>query len=369
MTQTYVDNQKLLNDVCKEIEQCDQVGLDTEFMRESTYAPKLCLIQLIVDERVLCIDPMALDHLDPFYEAINHAGRTKILHSARQDLEVFYRSSGLVIGPIFDTQVAAAFLGHRSQIGYATLVQELVGVELKKDQTRTNWARRPLKPAQIDYALDDVRYLPQLTSALVALLKEQGKDQWALSAMQELTSPEALMASLEYPVERLKGFKRLKPREKAIARAMVEWREKKAKETDRPRRWILDDKQICLFAHQKFDGTLERIEDTIRNNKATGHSYAKEIHEQLHSPQLESSAPEAPADFGRRPSASEEKRIKELSQAVSEYAQEVGIAQDLLATQKELANYVLGLSTARFQSGWRAEGLGSRIKTIEEGSM
>src|SRR5258705_5776746 len=141
------------------------LGLDTEFMRERTYYAQLCLLQLGTAELSVCVDPLAIDSLDPLRPLMSAPALCKILHAAHQDLEVLAPVLGSV-SPVFDTQVAAALVGFPAQIGYADLVRELLGVELHKSQTRTDWSRRPLSAAQIDYALDDVRHLPPLRELL-----------------------------------------------------------------------------------------------------------------------------------------------------------------------------------------------------------
>ena len=366
MTDVYIDTELDLERTSKHLEACDWIGVDTEFMRESTYVPKLCLIQLITHDRLICIDPVALSDLGPFFAQINQTKKLKILHSSRQDSEVFYRACGQVMGPIFDTQIAAAFLGHQSQLGYASLVLELTGVELKKDQTRTNWARRPLRKEQIDYALDDVRHLPDLKIKLEEQLKKHGKYDWAMEAMDEYTSEEALLSSLDYTVSRLKGFKRLRPKEKSIARAIVDWREQKAKTANRPRKWILDDKQICTFAQQRSPNELKQIESAVKQNKAMKPAYLQELQAAIERGRSSSGHAETPADFGQRPTAAQDRLIKQLSQTVATYSKETGIAQDLIATQKDLAGFALGLPNSRLDCGWRAHEIGPLLRNIRE---
>ena len=155
----YIVDQPALNDFCADLRGVSWLALDTEFIREQTYYPQLCLIQIASADRVACIDPLALPSLDPLLDLLYDPAITKVLHAAQQDLEIFYHLRGAVPTPVFDTQLAALVLGHGSQIGYAALVQQLLGVELDKTHTRANWRHRPLAPEWLAYAAADVGYL------------------------------------------------------------------------------------------------------------------------------------------------------------------------------------------------------------------
>ena len=158
--------QDLLGDLVGET----AIGLDTEFMRERTYRAELCLLQLTTRNGPICIDPLALPDLSPLAAALGAAGPPVVLHAGRQDLEVLAPTLGPMT-PLFDTQIAAALCGHPAQVGYAELVRRLLGHELPKGQTRTDWSRRPLSIEQIEYALDDVRHLLPLREQLLGYLE------------------------------------------------------------------------------------------------------------------------------------------------------------------------------------------------------
>ncbi len=170
----------------EQLRDADFVALDTEFMRESTYFPKLCLVQLATpapDGTTQCVlvDPLAVPDLQPLWDFLNDRGRIKVLHAARQDLEVLsVAMRGALNGPIFDTQIAAALLGHPAQIGYGALVAARLEHQLEKGHTRTDWSRRPLSPEQVQYAEDDVRYLVPLYQNLRDALEEAGRTAVAL---------------------------------------------------------------------------------------------------------------------------------------------------------------------------------------------
>src|SRR4030095_9606909 len=169
-----------LSDALARLAPGDFVALDTEFMRESTYFPKLCLIQAATSDACAVLDPLALPDLGPLWQFLASRERTKVLHAARQDLEVLTTATPgqPVPGPIFDTQIAAALLGHPAQIGYGSLVAERLGHSLARGHTRTDWSRRPLTPEQLQYAEDDVRYLVPLYLDLQAALQAAGRLEW-----------------------------------------------------------------------------------------------------------------------------------------------------------------------------------------------
>ncbi|MCP4389572.1 MAG: ribonuclease D, partial [Gammaproteobacteria bacterium] len=155
----YIDSDTELARFCSALDAAAYCAIDTEFIRESTYYPELALIQVASDELIACIDPLAITDFAPFAELMVKDSLLKIFHSSSQDLEILYQKFGTVPAPVFDTQLAAAVLGYNHQVSYADLVQQVTGVQLEKKHTRANWLRRPLSRDELDYAMDDVRYL------------------------------------------------------------------------------------------------------------------------------------------------------------------------------------------------------------------
>ena len=152
--------------------------MDTEFVRESTYYPILSLIQIASDDCLGCIDPLAIDDFSPLVELFDKPGLLKIFHSPSQDLEILYQKFGQVPRPVFDTQLACAVLGYNHQISYADIVRQVTGVQLEKKYTRTDWSKRPLSRAQLDYAMDDVRYLLPVYAHVRQELETSQREQW-----------------------------------------------------------------------------------------------------------------------------------------------------------------------------------------------
>src|ERR1700760_3097757 len=167
------------------LESCEHVGLDTEFLRERTYRAELCLVQLSSSSDAACVDPLAVRDLAPLGEILTSSAITKVMHASRQDVEVLYPIAGLV-RPLFDTQIAAALTGLPAQIGYGDLVRRLLNKELPKSHTRTDWSQRPLSPEQIEYALDDVRYLLPIKAHLEEQLEGSGRSTWLAEELLDL---------------------------------------------------------------------------------------------------------------------------------------------------------------------------------------
>lgn len=155
----YINTPGQLQQLCEKIAQAPWLALDTEFLREKTYYPQFCLLQIATPEWVACVDPLSLTDLKGLFDAINNPAIVKIFHSCRQDLEIFYQLTGTIPQPLFDTQIAAPLLGFQENPGYAMLVSSFLNINLSKAHTRADWSKRPLSEAEIQYAADDVIYL------------------------------------------------------------------------------------------------------------------------------------------------------------------------------------------------------------------
>jgi ribonuclease D len=245
-----------LSAACSRWTQAPWLALDTEFLREDTYYPKLCLIQVGDGAESLCLDALALrgEALRPLFDRINAAGVIKVFHAASQDLEVLLQLEGRVPVPLFDTQIAAALLGYGDQLGYAALVEKLLGVKLDKSLTRTDWSRRPLSAAELAYAADDVRYLGEIYPRLRQELVERQRLDWLEEDCARLAEPARYRNPPEQAWRRLKGLARLQPAAQRAAAALAAWRERVAQERNRPRKWILDDEPLYRLAERRPQG-------------------------------------------------------------------------------------------------------------------
>ncbi len=236
---------------CKRFAQFDIVTVDTEFMRETTYWPKLCVVQLASPEEAVIVDAMAPDiDLDPLFKLMGNEKVIKVFHAARQDIEIVYHLGGLIPHPVFDTQVAAMVCGFGDSVSYDQLVNRLTGAKLDKSSRFTDWSRRPLSERQIEYALADVTHLRDVYQALSARLAEQSRTEWVREEMEVLTSPDTYSMNPEESWKRLKLRVR-KPVELAILQEIAAWREREAQARDVPRGRVIKDDGIYEIAQQQ----------------------------------------------------------------------------------------------------------------------
>ena len=196
----YISTHQALVDFCQRAREFDAIAVDTEFLRERTFHPRLCLVQIATPAESVAVDPLVIDDLSPLAELMADESVTKVFHACSQDMEVMLHTVGALPRPIFDTQVAAAFLGERQQISYGALVQTFCGVSLPKTESLTDWSRRPLTDKQIEYAIDDVKYLIVAYTEMMSRLRELGRVDWVLDelrplAMSRTTAPTATKRS------------------------------------------------------------------------------------------------------------------------------------------------------------------------------
>lgn len=247
----YIDNKQALSDYLKRTHSAKWVMLDTEFIREKTYFPKLCLIQVATDTTQACIDPLTIDDLSPLFDWLYREDMTKVLHAAWQDLEIAYQLSNSIPTPVFDTQIAAAVLGLGDQMGYARLVEQLLGVQIDKSQSRTDWSRRPLSQKQLEYAIADVTYLRDAYPILLKMLQESGRLDWLSKSFTHLEDPTQYEPDPRSCWKRVKGVQLLKPVQLTALRELAAWREEQAIKKDLPRRWLLSDEVLLDIVRMK----------------------------------------------------------------------------------------------------------------------
>lgn len=332
-------------------------AIDTEFMRESTYRPQLCLVQVASDSDCYLVDPLAGLDLAPLFATLADRAKPKILHAARQDLEVFLNASGGVPGPVFDTQVAAALLGLPPQVGYADLVARQLGHSLDKGQTRTDWSRRPLSEAQLAYAADDVHHLLQLHTELAVDLEARGRTGWLEEDCAALENPALYRTEPDDAWRRLKGLGRLRPAEQAIARALAGWREQRAIASDKPRGWILSDEALYALATMAPEST-EVLEQVRALPPATIRKRGEELLALIRAAR-ETGRDQSPLPAPQRPTPEQNQRIGRLSQRLKEVATGLGISPEVLATRRDVEGMVLGSAEhSPLLRGWRREVIG-----------
>ena len=240
----YISTSDELSAFCERIGNEPVIAVDTEFLRERTYYPKLCLVQVGTPTEIGAIDPILIEDLSPLAHIFADERVTKVFHACGQDLEVILDGMGVTCTSVFDTQVAAAFLGMRQQVSYASLVEVYAGVRLPKAESLTDWSRRPLDPEQLTYAEDDVRYLPGIYDRMVEQLVERDRLAWVQPEMAEATDPSHMHRDPREAYLRLKRSSSLTRRQLAIAREVCAWREQTAASHDVPRKWVLSDEVV-----------------------------------------------------------------------------------------------------------------------------
>jgi ribonuclease D len=236
--------------VCRRMAGHPFITVDTEFLRETTYYPLLCVAQMATADEAVVVDALApgID-LAPFYALMADERVMKVFHAARQDIEIVWHAAKLIPHPIFDSQVAAMVLGYGDSISYEQLVQRITGDALDKSHRFTDWTRRPLSDAQLAYAISDVTHLRDIYLALVEDLKRRGRADWVEDEMGVLTSPDTYRMEPENAWKRLKTRVR-KPKELAVLIEVAAWREREAQSRDVPRSRVLKDEAIADIAVQ-----------------------------------------------------------------------------------------------------------------------
>jgi len=362
----YIDTPEALQELCNTLAKTDWFCLDTEFIREKTYYPRLCLIQVANPDIVACIDPLTIEDLSPLSALLHDPMIIKVIHAASQDMEIFYYLDQKLPTPLFDTQVAASLMGLGDQMGYGRLVEEMLQVSLDKSHSRTDWSQRPLEEEQIRYAADDVRYLRDIYQQERQWLVEHERLNWLDEDFKGLSNPERYKPDPEQAWKRVKGNQRLKPQQLMVLKDLANWREHKAMESNRPKRWVLKDEVLLELARRapSKPEDLTRIRGLepgqIRNS---GQQIIEVIQKAKQRPREE--WPELP----RKARLTEEQdTITDLLMASLRLSGiEASISVQAIATRKEVEQLVLGERELNLLRGWRLELAGRPLLDILAG--
>ena len=358
--QPIVTNTAALTQLTASLEAAPAIGLDTEFLRERTYRAELCLIQVATADDAACIDPIALTDLGPLIRALVSDTPVKVMHASRQDVEVLYPAVGIV-RPIFDTQIAAALAGMPAQIGYGELVRRTLGKDLAKSHTRTDWSRRPLSPEQVEYALDDVRYLLPLKAHLEEQLDKLGRLAWLGEELAGLGDSEFFTVDPETAWLRLKGLRGLDTGRQRLARSLAAWRERRAIERNRPRGWILDD-AVLREILMRVPRTVEQLQSIPEMTPGL----VRHCSEELLGMVAAADIPDPPPAVILRPRPSPEQTalVKKLGALNQTIAQTLGLSPEVLATRRDIETLAEGGRDVAILQGWRRAVIGEPMLAV-----
>ncbi|MEM9513809.1 MAG: HRDC domain-containing protein [Actinomycetota bacterium] len=362
----WVDEQSELDRIATELIDAPRYALDTEFHRERTYYPKLALVQVAwhVDgaQRLALIDPLAVDV--KAFDAVFGSPALCVAHAAQQDLDVLTHSVGSVPQRLFDTQLAAGFVGYGTP-SLVSLLQGELGVTPAKGDRLTDWLRRPLTDAQKQYAAVDVEYLLEVHDRLVAQLAERGRIDWALDACEELRTRPVSGAEPEHAWLKIRDARTLRPAARAVACSVAAWRERRAMRTDVPARHVLPDLAVLGIAQRRPQNATELLQARGVDERHSRGALGEEILEAVRAAR-DATAPDPPPsvddlDRNLRPA------ITLISAWVSQLARDEAIDNALLATRADIVAFLRGDDDARLASGWRADLLGDGIRALTSG--
>jgi ribonuclease D len=330
----------------------ETMGLDTEFMRISTFFPKLALIQLVFGERIALIDPVADIELEALGTALADPKRVVVMHSASEDIEALATRFPRGMAQLFDTQIAASFAGLGAGLGYQKLVREILGVELPKAETRSDWLRRPLSPQQLEYAAHDVVHLPVLHTTLAERVARRGYTAWLVEDCARMLERARLREPDAEPQIALRGAADWPPPRQALLRRVLLWRDASARRTDTPRPWILDDAAVLdLSARPPRDpGELAARTKGLRGLRS---GLRAELFELLQRPLAEDELSFEPIPHA--PSAREKPVLAAMKEVVAARASELDLPEGLLCSRKHLESLLVTRRWPAALGGWRRD--------------
>jgi ribonuclease D len=345
------------------------VTVDTEFLRESTYYPLLCVAQMASPDEAVVVDALApgID-LAPFYALMADENIMKVFHAARQDIEIVWHAAELIPHPIFDTQVAAMVLGYGDSISYDQLVQRITGDTLDKSHRFTDWTRRPLTDAQLTYAASDVTHLRQVYLALVEDLERRGRADWVAEEMSVLTSPDTYRMEPDNAWLRLKTRVR-KPRELAVLIEVAAWREREAQQRDVPRARVLKDEAITDIAVQA-PATLEKLKHLRSLPKGFERSRWGEAIVAAVARGLERDPKTLPLPQRSQPAANGAAVVELLKVLLRMISERHHVAAKVIATVDDLERIAASdRADVPALKGWRRELFGDKALALKHGQL
>jgi ribonuclease D len=360
---------KKLAEACTRLAKYPFVTVDTEFQRETTYYPKLCIAQIASSEEAVVIDALAEDiDLSPFFALMANERVIKVFHAARQDIEICWHEAEVIPAPLVDTQVAAMVLGYGDSISYEQLVQRITGDSLDKSHRFTDWTRRPLAEAQLAYAVSDVTHLRDVYIRLAADLEERGRIEWMREEMKILTSPDTYRMEPEHAWERLKTRVR-KPKELAVLIEVAGWREREARNRDVPRGRVLKDDVVGDIAIQA-PTTMERLAGLRSLPRGFERSKWGEAIVEAVKRGLERDPKTLPRLDRAKPVLNGQATVELLKVLLRMTAERHGVAAKVIATVDDLDRIAADdEADVPAMSGWRRELFGEKALALKQGRL
>jgi ribonuclease D len=365
----YIDTAEKLSALCQQIHLAPWLAVDTEFLREKTYYPKFCLLQLATPDWVACVDPLALPDLAELFAAIYNPAIVKVFHSCHQDLEIFYQVSGKVPGPVFDTQVAAPLLGFQDNPGYAMLVSSLLSINLNKAHTRADWSKRPLSAEEIQYAADDVIYLCQIYQIMLQKLDALGRADWLKHDFKELENPGNYQVVPDKAWLKIRGKNKLTGKQLSIVQTLAEWRELVAQAENRPKTWLLRDELIFDIAKLQPE-TVTDLANIRGINERIVHRYGRKLCELVAIAKSHEPQPLKEKDRTTKKNQQHEAILDILTALVRIRAEENSLNPTILATRKDLEVLLFNEEEdCPLLHGWRYSMAGKELVGLLQGEL
>lgn len=364
-----IDTDDALDAFAKRCQESPYMAIDTEFLRERTYFAKLCLLQIAIKGEIAIIDPFPIKNLKVLAPALTNPNIVKIFHACSQDMEIIYHDLGVVPVPVFDTQVAASIQGKLQQASYASLVSSYCGVTLEKKDSYTDWSRRPLRPSQVEYAADDVRYLPSIWKTMLADLKKENRLNWLDTAFDEITDPAKYQVEPRERFRKLRRVNQLSPKQMAAAREFAAWREERAMKRNVPRKWVCSDEQI-VEACRREAKTIDELYMVRGLRESLRTDDARRVVEAIRRG-LECPKEDLPTFGNRNRNEENVDVVVDLMGAIVHLrAKENHIAVQTLAPHSELTKLARGQKKdCILLKGWRKKVVGEELLALVEGKF
>ncbi len=369
MNTVYIDTFEALELACEQFSDSEFICVDTEFHRETTYYPELALIQIGNEQQCVCIDPLALDSIEPVLALFRNENILKVFHAPGQDLEIFHNAYQMLPKPIFDTQIAASLLGYGEQIGYAALMKICLNADIDKSQTRTDWMKRPLSSKQIEYAAGDVIYLAQAFPQMRQQLQELRRLEWLKEDFAALSNAANFDVDIDNMWRKVKGVQRMHGVQLAILQALASWREQQAMQRNIPRRRMLPDDALLDIAKQQPANAqaIKSLRSLQKTRLQTSDSEALFAALQQGLALPKSQWPQLPKKY--KLNAQQEAQVDALSAVLKLLSSKHNIHHSSIASRKQLEALIRGERDGEVLSGWRKIHAGQQLLDFINGKM